>query len=345
MQGHDLGHGGEAQGGAGWGALIEAHVADFGGYAAFADELVHRLARVADAPRDRQTVEKGLRRLAGRGSKAGGQYGRWVLRYFGVPTTTRRWLAWLGQYHSRFADLPTSLRLEQLRLWERPPISESPQLIWIHLGLASVWMRSQKYERAWSRLRQAQGLAPKVGGAAALETCLLHARLLVERERQAALTQLDRAGELLDTEDLTATEQACYRARLEAQRAYLHLHPKAGETLQLEAAATCASSIPTDSGLPFVDFRRAELLAYCARERGHFEQARTLATEAASHAADGGLVRFRVMALKLLASTWKREGNEDQHDRVRAHAQRLARLLEDEDLLQRLNKQPQQPPE
>ena len=337
MQGHDLGHGGEAQGGAGWGALLEAHVADFGGYAALADELVHRLASVADAPRERQTVEKGLRRLAGRGSKAGGQYGRWVLRYFGVPTTTQRWLAWLGQYHSRFADLPTSLRLEQLRLWERPPVSESPQLVWIHLGFASVWMRSQEPERAWARLEQAQRLAPRVGGAAALEASLLHARLLVERERAAAHAELERAGALLDTEQLSDAERACYRARLEGQRAYLHLHPESGEGAGLEAALACAQAIPADTGLPFVDFRRAELLAYCARERAHFEQARALAAEAAEHAADAGLVRFRVMALKLLASIWQRGGDEAQHARVLAHAQRLARRLEDEELLHRVS--------
>ena len=78
MQGHDPGHGG-------WGSLVAAHVEQFGGYAALADELVHRLADLPDAPRDRGTVVKGLRRLAARESKPGGQYGRWVLRYLGVP--------------------------------------------------------------------------------------------------------------------------------------------------------------------------------------------------------------------------------------------------------------------
>ncbi|MEZ4454869.1 MAG: hypothetical protein R3B09_35795, partial [Nannocystaceae bacterium] len=101
----------EARPAGGWGALVRDHVEAHGGWTALADELARRIAQVPDAPTDRQTIEKGLRRLAERGSKAGGQYGRWVLRHLGVPIGLRRWVRGLGQYHRRFADLPTRLRL------------------------------------------------------------------------------------------------------------------------------------------------------------------------------------------------------------------------------------------
>lgn len=320
----------------GWGALVRAHVAEFGGYAALADELVHRLSAVPDAPRDRQTVEKGLRRLAGRGSKAGGQYGRWVLRHLGVPTDLRRWLAWLGQYHSRFADLPTGLRLEQLRLWDRPPISESAELAWVHVGLASAWLRLRDRERCEAQLERAEALAMRAGLAAELEVALLRARLLADADEGygPAFAALDTADSRLSGGALEAEDRACYRARIEGQRIYLRLRPREpGAEPELDAARASAAAIPEGTGLPFVEFRRAECLAECARVGGELERARALAREAAEHAADGGYVRFRIMALECLAKAWP-PGSEERA-RARAHAQRLARALADEDLLRR----------
>ena len=112
MPGQDLRH--AAPVAASWAQLVLEHVEQHGGWTALADALTAHLASVADAPSDSRTVEKGLRRLAARSSGDGGQYGRWLLRFFGLPPRLLRWAAWLGQYHSRFADLPTGLRLEQL---------------------------------------------------------------------------------------------------------------------------------------------------------------------------------------------------------------------------------------
>ncbi len=288
------------------------------------------MTRVPGAPTDRSTIEKGLRRLAARGSKPGGQYGRWLLRYFGVPLQTRRWVKWLGQYHSRFADLPTRLRLEQLRLWDGPPISESPQIAWIHLGLASVQLRMEQREQCEQHLAHALRVAPRAGPAAQMEATLLQALLRVEAGRHAeAEDDFATADSLLERGPLDAEDRACYRARLEGQRAYVQ--GRVGSAPDHDQALATLLRIPTDSGLPFVDFRRAEGLAYCHWKLGDLEQALALAREAAEHAADGGLVRFRIMALKLLS----RMSEAPERERILARAQRLARLLEDEDLIRR----------
>lgn len=119
-----------------WGDYVERWVAEHGSWVALADTLIHRARPAIEIADDPLTVERGLRRLARRHHKPGGQYGRWMLRYFGVTRSVEQWLRWLGAYHTRFTDLPSSLRLEQLALWNRPPIAESALACWIHLGLA-----------------------------------------------------------------------------------------------------------------------------------------------------------------------------------------------------------------
>ena len=120
MPGHESGQAPDTPPGLTWEAYVDHFVAQVGGWTALADELIRRAPPDAEVPSDLLSVEKGLRRLARRDHRPGGQYGRWMLRFFGVPPSVEDWTRWLAQYHSRFADLPTSLRLEQLRLWDRP---------------------------------------------------------------------------------------------------------------------------------------------------------------------------------------------------------------------------------
>lgn len=82
--GHDSGH---APGGSSWGDLVHHWRAEHGGWAALAEELVRRAGDVG-LPKDLGSIQRGLRRLSERGQLEGGQYGRWMLRYFGVPPRT-----------------------------------------------------------------------------------------------------------------------------------------------------------------------------------------------------------------------------------------------------------------
>src|ERR1043165_191216 len=103
-----------------WGEYVERWVEDRGGWLPLADQLIDRAQALVEIPLDPQTVERGLRRLARRGHKEGGQYGRWMLRFFGFTSPIEQWVKWLGTYHSRFADLPCSLRLRLV-----PPIGKA----------------------------------------------------------------------------------------------------------------------------------------------------------------------------------------------------------------------------
>jgi hypothetical protein len=105
-----------------WAECVERWVEDCGGWLPLADQLIHRAGDRVEVPSDPQTVERGLRRLAKREHKPGGQYGRWMMRFFGVTSPIEHSVRWLGTYHARFADLPSGLRLEQLALWNRPPV-------------------------------------------------------------------------------------------------------------------------------------------------------------------------------------------------------------------------------
>jgi hypothetical protein len=65
---------------------------------------------------------------------------------------------------------------------------------------------------------------------------------------------------------------------------------------------------------------------------GDAEEGARLARLAAEHAGDGGFVRFQIMALNLLS----RMVPPDEAEQINLRAERLARQLEDEDLLRRV---------
>jgi hypothetical protein len=334
MPGHDSGHAaGERPAGLTWEGYLEHFVAELGGWSALADALLHRMSAMPDAPDDLQSVEKGLRRLARREHRSGGQYGRWMLRFFGVPGSVEDWARWLAQYHSRFADLPTSLRLQQLRLWDRPPVSESRVAAWVHAGLASVHHRMTDLEECRRRLRLAEAGAERAGASASIEIKLLAARMATDEGRRDQAERLfDEVEALLADATLSREDRLCYGARVIGQRAFHLTKPLPGAREDLEGALALFRGIEEDPSLPFVGFRRSAGLAYCTWKLGAADEGARLARAAAELAGDGGFVRFRIMALNLLS----RMVSPGEARELNARAARLAKQLEDEDLIGRV---------
>lgn len=286
---------------------------------------MRRAGSRAELPDNLETIERGLRRLARRENEPGGQYGRWVERFFGVPEPIESWLRWLGQYHSRFADLPVSARRRQLDLWDRPPVRDAAVGIWIDLGMASVGVRIEDATIVSARLKRADSKLPRADVAATLEHALFRARVEDPDGRWLAA-----ASERLDDPRLSTEDRACYRARVLDASAYRRMR----EESSYEVGRELYAAIPADTAIPFVDFRRALGLGYCAWKLGDREAGVTLALEAADHAADGGFVRFRAMAFNLAS----RIAVGERADLLRERARRLSARLEDEELLARVAK-------
>ncbi|MBK6689052.1 MAG: hypothetical protein IPG45_31585 [Deltaproteobacteria bacterium] len=332
--GHDPGHGLHPPVGWSWESYVLAFVEEYGGWVALTDELLRR-ARGAELPTDPQVVEKGLRRLAQRGQKTGGQYGGWMIRFLGLPTSLLRWAQWMGQFHSRFADLPTSLRLAQLGLWDRPPVSESKAAAWVHVGLASALLRRAQQAEAERRLALAEAGAKGAGVACQVEVALLQAKLQTDRgERAEAERNFERVAGWLGDGELSTEDRRCYEARLVGQRAYHLTKPLPGDEEDLQGALRLFVSLVDEPFLPFVAFRKCNGLAYCHWKLGDVATGIRYARLAEQHAGDGGQVRFRIMALNLLA----RMVPPEEAPPIQTRAQGLAQMIEDEDLLRRLKK-------
>lgn len=294
--------------------------------------LAMKLSLAEGSGPDSTTVERALRRLRNKDHEDGGQYGRLLLRTFGMPRDIELRAKWMGVYHSRFTDLPVSLCLDQLRLWDRPPLAESRTRTWLELGFATCALRQQDLERARLHLERARGGHGVT--AARIEVRLLEAFVASRRgDRATAVAILDELEPSLHHADLETDERACLEARWIDQRAYQVLHPAAGELPDLEQAARLYSRIATREAPFFAACKRDGGLAYVAYRQGHHDEARTYAESASRHAGDGGFARLRVAALGLLAHVLGTEGDE-----VRARALRAARSLEDEDLVHRLQR-------
>jgi len=276
-----------------------------------------------------ETIERGLRRLATKTHTPGGQYGRWLERYFGLPPELESYLRWLGQYHSRFADLPVSLRRRQLETWDRPPLCDAAAGIWIDLGVASLGFRHIDAAVLEARLKRATQKLSRAPVAAVIEHALLRARVHDPRG-----TWLAAAAQRLDDDALGEEDAACYRARVSDAKAYRAMRSGPPSPERYAAGRALYESISDASGVPFVDFKRTLGLAYCEWKNGDTEQALALALEAAEHAGDGGFVRFRVMAFNLASRI--AEGHTAK--RLIARAERLSERLEDEELLSRIRK-------
>jgi hypothetical protein len=327
-EGHDPGH---PSAGLTWGELVGAWRSELGGWTALAEEMIRRAGGGVELPADLLSVERGLRRLSERGQKSGGQYGRWLDRCFGVPPGLESWVRWMGQYHRRFVDLPVSMCRRQLAMWDRPPVRDTAAGVWIDLGVASAALRASDRESAAVRIARAGTKAARAGAAAVLEHRLLAAYATSDRAVARAL--LAEAEPLLGAGELEAEDAACYLARHLDAMAYQDLHPPEGEP-DIARALGRYEAIPIETGVAFVDFRRALGRAYCAYKRGDRALGVSLALEAADHAADGGFVRLRAMALNLAS----RAASGEEAARLRARALRLSSWLEDEDLVARVER-------
>lgn len=283
---------------------------------------------------DLASVERALRRLRKRGQLDGGAWGQRLLRVLGVPTDVERRVRWMGVYHGRFTDLPVSLCLEQLRLWDRPPVSESPARVWIELGFATCALRTGDHHHARARLSQSR-LGPPKDSAARLEQRLLEAFLASKDSDHArAVTLLSEVPALLDAPDLPEDDRACFRARWLDQAAFQALHPPPPSQPDLARARSLYERIAVASGPPFALAKREGGLAYVCHRLGDAESARAHAEAACRHAGDGGFVRMRATYLGLLAHVL---GPGPEADAARARAVRAAGLLEDEELSARLS--------
>ncbi|CAN5417633.1 hypothetical protein BH09MYX1_BH09MYX1_29320 [soil metagenome] len=320
-KGHDPGH--DDLPGCTWERYVELLVSEAGGWAPLADALIHK-AR-GRGPSDRTTVEKGIRRLAARGQRPGGQYGRLLIESFGVPRVVEDWARWMGQHHSRFADLPVPLREAELLRWNRPPIAESAAASWIQIGLASCALRRGDALAAIGLLTRAKLRALRTGGALEAEHLLFDARLLRgEGDDASADALLVRAGRVIGS--LSKAEFPAYGARLADQHAYAILHPTKGEPRIADALSVYRSIPELDD--PFVAFRRAHGIAYCTWKLGKIKDARVAARAAVEHAGDAGQIRFRVLALDLLSHLV----DDEEAESLRGRARRMARALSEGEL-------------
>ena len=288
-----------------WGELLDQLVAEHGTLTAVAWKLVPQ----AEGD-DVASIERALRRLRTRGQRDGGVWGQRVLRGLGMPAAIESRLRWMGLYHSPFNDLPVELCLDQLRLWDKPPVAESRARVWLALGHASCALRSRQLAEAARYCALAAGDDP----AARIERPLIEG-YIASHQGHDPRPLLDQAAAVLAAAPLSADDRACFEARLADQRAYL-LH-RAGDH---RAALALYESLPAEDVHPFASYRRDAGLAYALHKRGESARALELARRACQHAGDGGYTRLRAMALLLVAKL----GDDSQaRDRARAIARRL----------------------
>lgn len=324
--GHDPGH---RAPGLTWGDYVRHLVLEHGSLALVAQRLVG----LPGMPDDVTSIERALRRLRARGHHDGGTYGRRLLDTYGLPQRVERWARWMGSYHSRFTDLPVSLCLEQLRVWDRPPVSESGARAWLQLGFASCAMRRRDAEGATAYLERARILSAGASADCRVEIVLFEAFVARERgDHGAADAALARAGRLIDAGVLPPEAEAHLLARWLDQRAFGAAHPPAGRP-DLAAALALYERMPAGEVPPFVACKRDAGTAYVRWKLGDVAPAAELARAAARHAGDGGMVRLRINCLNLLAHIL---GDSDEARSSRERAVLMARRLEDEELLARL---------
>lgn len=283
-----------------WADLVDQLAAELGGLAALARHLLDIAPEALALSPDPLTIERGLRRLRRRAHAEPNKYGLLLLRGLGIPRPFAAWAKDLGQYHSRCSDLPLDRRRDQLRLWNCPPTSASRSAIWIHLGLATIANDRGDAETRDHHLQIAEDQARHAEAAARTELALFQAVVAFDRgDRAAAAGELDRAEAGL--EDLPdPDERADYQARLLDQRAYQLARGWREDPQRLTLALAVYDQIPIGpEAPPFAAFRREHGRAWCLWRRGDEEAALDASRSAARHAGDGGLLRFRGMALAL----------------------------------------------
>ncbi len=310
-----------------WGDYVAWLVERQGSLAAAADRLA-ALGAYAD---DAASVERGLRRLRARGHLEGGRWGARALAAFGLPDALEARARWMGAYHSRFTDLPLPLCQDLLRLWDRPPLGDSPAGVWLALGHATAALRADDAEGALDHLRRARafGRAP---AAARAELRLAEAFVASRVARDRVAPILAEVEPLLGLE-MPADDRACLHARWVDQRAYELNHRRAGRPPDFAAAEALYRGLPAEGAPAFALCRRANGLAFALWKRGLVDEAAALAREGCRHAGDGGHLRLRAMSLSMLA----RIVGGPEGDAAKARALAIAASLDDEALRLRFN--------
>ncbi|HQY64513.1 MAG: hypothetical protein IPF92_06625 [Myxococcales bacterium] len=302
-----------------WGDYVDALVADAGSLAAVALKVAQHATPALDA----QSVERGLRRLRGRGTRDGGEHGVRLLRVYGLPRSVEVRLRWLGMFHSRSADLPADLLRDLLNVWNRPPASDSADRVWLALGFAQLAVRKRDYGGAHARLAEVPITAAV---AARLERALVFAYVEDRLDSfQSKTYALEEATELVGALDVADPERANYAARLADQLAHEHL--RCGE---LGPARELYEGIAAET--PYAACRRALGLAYVLGRQGSHTEALAMARAASRHAGDGGFVRLRAVSLGLLAHL----KGASPASPLRRRAAAIARGLDDAELGARL---------
>ncbi len=294
-----------------WGAYVAWLVERHGTLAAVAEALAAERGHVEE----QGSIERALRRLRGRGGRDGGTWGVRVLRRFGMPDDVTSRVRWMGQYHTRFSDLPRALCLELLRPWDCPPVSESPARAWVQLGLAGVALRGREPEHARACLRQAERAAE---GLSRVEWLLAQSFATSREAPERALALVEQAEATLATLPMSADDLACYRARCVDHHGW-----HANVVRKDHAAARALYEALPEHGPPFARVRRDNGLGWSLLRLGDRAGAHACAVRAVEAAGDGGSLRLRAMALGLLAATLEGEAAAAAQRRAAEIAERL----------------------
>jgi hypothetical protein len=310
---------GQVSGHPGWDTWLEGLVREHGSWTAVAERLVAARGHQDELA----SVERALRRLRGRGALPGGVWGRRLLAAFGPPADVTARLRFMGSYHSRFVDLPVPLCADLLRLWDRPPASESREgRAWLALARGSLALRERRYDDAAAAFASVRAEDP----AAAAEAALGTARLATRGDPHRMPDSLDVAEDAI--RGVTGPDHANLAARLAGQRAWVF--NRRGEPARGEALHR---ALPDGPEVPaFARARRENGLAYARHAAGDPGSALAHARASARAAGDAGHVRLRAMALLMIARV---AAGTPEADEARARARAIAMELQDAVLLGR----------
>lgn len=312
-----------------WRDLIDGLVERRGTLAAVALHLAEQRAFAEDV----ESVERGLRRLRRRVNADGGVWGARVLRCFGLPAGVAARVRWMGQYHTRFTDLPASVAEELIHPWDRPPISATPARIWLVLARINIALRRRA--DVGRLLEQAALIAPRAAPAARCELALVQAYALSRVDDDGSRAALEAAGAILadeaQAEAIDPHDRACLFARLIDHRAYRLNKPRLGPPDHRSALALY-EEIPPD-GPHFARCRRENGLGWTRLKLGERAAAEAHARASVQAAGDAGSLRMRAMALNLLAEATRGAVSAGARQRARS----IAARLEDEALALRFD--------